>query len=161
MHRNCRSEPSSMDLEERAEKAEIAGDFQAALGLWREVAAKEHDAAFFCRYGRVAQRLGKWEEAESAFAEALRLEPNLSEAMESLGDLWITRSDKDRVESLATARDWFVKALTRDRNARALTFLGNAYNELSDLDKARAAFEEAIQIDSNYEEALYNLALLE
>lgn len=150
-----------MDLEEQAEKAEEAGDLQAAFGLWKEAAVKDQDAVSFCRYGRVAAELGRWNEAESAFSEALRLEPNLSSAMESMGDLWATRTDKESVESLTVAKEWFIKALNRKCSARVLTFLGSTCRALGELDEARTAFEKAIRINSDYEEALYNLALLE
>jgi len=150
-----------MDMEDRAEQAEEAGDLPTALELWRELAIAERDAVFFCRYGRVAQELEKWEEAESAFAQALRLEPSLPLAMEGIGDLWATRTDKSDGESFAAAKEWFLKALEHERGARVLTFLGNTYVALDDPSAARRAFEEAIQLDADYEEALYNLALLD
>lgn len=150
-----------MDLEEQAEKAEEAGNLEVALRLWREAAAIQQTAVSFCRYGQVAVKLDEWDEAEGAFSKALRLEPNLSLAMESMGDLWATRTDKDPIECLTTAKDWFLRALGRERSARVLTFLGSTYVALETLEEARNAFEEAIKIDSNYEEALYNLAILE
>lgn len=148
-------------LEERAEKAEEVGDLQAALGLWKQAAEKDQDAISFCRYGRVAEELGKWNEAENAFSTALRLEPSLSLALESMGDLWATRTDKESVESLTVAKEWFLKALHLKRSARVLTFLGSTYRALGHFDEARTAFEEAATIDPNYEEALYNLGVLQ
>lgn len=150
-----------MDMEARAEQAEEAGDLQAALELWRELAIRDRDAVFFCHYGRVAQELGMWEEAENAFAQALRLDGGLYLAMESMGDLWATRTDKSDAESFGKAKEWFLAALEHERRARVLTFLGNIYVALDDLDAARHAFQEAIQLDRDYEEALYRLAVLD
>jgi len=150
-----------MDLEEQAERAEERGDLQASLGLWKEAAEKDQDAVSYCRYGLVAEELGRWDEAFRAFSEALRLEPNLSLAMESMGDLWATRTDTESLESLTKAREWFLKALKYERTARVLTFLGSTHRALGELEKAQTAFEEAVTVNPDYEEALYNLGVLE
>jgi tetratricopeptide (TPR) repeat protein len=148
-------------LENRAEQAEEQGDLLAALGLWKELAERDKDPVFFCRYGRVAQALERWNEAESAFAEALRLDTNFVLAMVNMGDLWARRKDHENSKSFKTARDWFLKALKCERNAVTLIFLGATYVALDDTAAARNAFEEAIQIEPCNEEALYNLAVLE
>lgn len=148
-------------LEQRAEEAEEAEDLQTALGLWKELAVKNPDPAFFCRYGRVAQKLGRWEEAERAFAQALHLDPNSSLIMENMGSLWANRSDTDETDSLGNAKQWFLRALEHERNARLLTQLAGTYVALAEYTAARDAFEEAIRIDPDYEEALYNLAVLD
>jgi len=148
-------------LEDKAEKAEEIGDLALALQLWNELAQRDLDPVFFTRCGRVAQKLKRWDEAESAFAQALRLDPSFTLAMEGMGDLWATRTDKREAESFEVAKDWFLKALHRERNARTLTFLGAAYRALGDNTAAREAFTEAVQRDANNAEALYNLAITE
>jgi tetratricopeptide (TPR) repeat protein len=67
-----------MDPEDRAEKAEENGDLETARTLWKEIAARNQDATSFVSYGRLATKIGKWDEAEGAFAEALRLDPSFS-----------------------------------------------------------------------------------
>jgi Tfp pilus assembly protein PilF len=157
-----RSEVLAMDsLEERAEKAEEAEDLQMALALWEELATKNQDPAFFVRYGRVAEKLKRWEEAENAFTKALRLNPTSSLIMENIGSLWANRTDKDESDSFQTAKDWFLQALKHERHARLLTQLGATYLALDDNAAARDTFDEAIKIDPDYEEALYNLAVLD
>ncbi len=146
--------------EERAEKAEESGDLEAALTYWREATKNEQNAVFFCRYGRVAEQLAIWNEAEAAFSTALRLDPTLLEALECMGDLWATRTDKETIPSLLEAKQWFLKALKVSHTPRVLTFLGSTHRALEEVDEARAAFEEAIKVDPDYEEALYNLAAL-
>jgi tetratricopeptide (TPR) repeat protein len=148
-------------LENRAEEAEEQGDLLVALGLWKELAERDKDPVFFCRYGRVAQTLERWDEAESAFAEALRLDTSFVLAMESMGGLWARRTDHEDSKSFETAKDWFLKALKCERKAYTLIFLGATYVALDDTEAARNAFEEAIQIEPCNEEALYNLAKLE
>ena len=148
-------------LENRAEEAEEAQDLQTALELWRELAARNQEVSFFVRYGSVAEKLERWEEAESAFTQALRLDPTSSLIMENLGSLWAYRTDKGEADSFQTAKEWFLQALGHERNARLLTHLGATYLALDDNVAARGAFEEAIRIDPHYEVALYNLAVLD
>lgn len=147
-----------MDLERRAEAAEEVGDLETALQLWRELVRKDRDPVSLCRYGRVAQKLEKWDEAEDAFGRALRVDSKSRPALECMGSLWADRTDKNDAESLAIAKDWFLKALDLDRQARTLTLLGSVYAALGETENAQQAYEEATRIDPNYEEALYNLA---
>jgi tetratricopeptide (TPR) repeat protein len=156
-------------LQKRAVDAEEAGDLPLALELWRERSKSDEDGIFYLKYGRVAQKLEMWEKAEEAFTHALHLQPHSSLAnfVDSpivkilLGGLWLKRIDKDRIKSLWTAKDWFLNALQIKRDAPTLTFLGAAYTRLDEIPAAKKAFEEAIEIDPNYAEALYNLAVLE
>ena len=91
-------------LQQRAQEAEDAGDLPLALELWKELAEKHSETLFFLCYGKVAEKLAKWEEAENAFTQALRLQPNSSIAQlvgsplvnASMGTLWSNRTDKDR-----------------------------------------------------------------
>lgn len=149
-----------MRLEDEAEKAEEEGDLETASVLWKEIAARNMDATSFFSYGRLAHKLEKWDEAESAFTQALYLDPSFSLAMEGMGILWSERTDKDETQSFQVARGWYLKAIKLERNARALTLLGCSCLALADSTAAQHAFEEAIQIDPQYEEAFYNLAAL-
>jgi Tfp pilus assembly protein PilF len=149
-------------LQKRAEDAEQAQDFATALGLWRTLAAKySSDESFLVRYGSVARKLGEWGESEKAFTQALRLSPDSSLIMENLGILWAEREDKDQTESFRIAKQWFSSALSRERHARLLTELGATEIALNNVAAGRVAFEEAVALDADYEEALYNLAILE
>lgn len=141
--------------------AEEAEDLETALDLWEQLAFDNQAPAFFVRYGRVAEKLQRWQEAESAFAKALRIDPTSSLIMENMGSLWANRTDKSEAESFQTAKEWFLQALKHERHARLLTQLGATYLALEDSVAARATFEEAVRIDPSYEEALYNLALLD
>jgi Tfp pilus assembly protein PilF len=80
--------------------------------------------------------------------------------MENIGTLWLHRLDKNETDSLECAEKWFLRALKHERQARTLTLLGATYVALDEDAQAEDAFEEAIRIDPDYEEALYNLAKL-
>ena len=148
-------------LEKQAEEAEEAGDLRSAFEAWKKLAVKNQDPAFFLRYGRVAKKLELWEEAEGAFKQAFRLAPTSSLIMENMGSLWASRTDKGEAESFESAKEWFLQALKHECHARLLTQLGSTHLALDDAMAARGAFEEAIRIDPDYEEALYNLAVLD
>ena len=149
-------------IEKRAEEAERAEDLETAYELWKQLAAVNNDdESLLVRYGRVAEKLGKWEEAERAFTKAFRLAPTASWILENIGGLWAHRTDKNEHESFETAKRWFLEALKSERSARLLTQLGATHVALNDNPAARMAFEEALQVDPNYEEALYNLGVLE
>jgi tetratricopeptide (TPR) repeat protein len=106
-------------------------------------------------------QLERWEESENALNQALRLHPKSFLVEVIMGMLWFNRTDKDRIESLQIAKDRFLSAIQIKRDAPALTLLGSAYAQLDDTTAAREAFEEAIEIYPNYDEALYNLAVIE
>lgn len=150
-----------MDFKEhQAEQAETTGSFELAHLLWMELAEGTRNPVFYCRAGRVAQRLKRWDAAEDAFLTAEKLDSIAPEAFECLGSLAINRTDRQGKETLYEAINWFQKALLYERNARLLTFLGSAYAALEDIRNATDALEEAISLDSRYEEAFYNLALV-
>ena len=155
------------ELQKRAEEAEEAGDLPAALELYKERSRGHNPALFLLKYGSVALELGKWDEAEAAFADAIRLCPETADATfrfltkSLMGSLWLDRKDKDRKASAIIAKEWYLKSLDDMRCAPSLSLLGAACAKLRDADGARAAFEEAIALDPEYEEAYYNLAVIE
>jgi tetratricopeptide (TPR) repeat protein len=155
------------DLQRRADEAEEAGNLELALELWKERSHGDDAAIFLLKYGRLAFKMGRWEEAESAFSDAIRLcPPRANSLFRSLsrtlmGTLWLKRTDMDHTGSLTTAKEWFIESLAVERKAPTLSLLGAACARLDDTDGARAAFEEAIALDPEYEEAFFNLALIE
>ena len=148
------------DLQKRAVEADDLGDLPAAFELWKECAKSDVDGISSLKYGRVALELEKWEESEEAFHQALHFLPEFYLVKALMGMLWVKRTDKDETESLQTAKEWFLKALENKKIAPTLTLLGAAYAHLDDFVAAKEAFEEAINLDPNYEEALCNLALI-
>lgn len=147
-------------LQERAESAEEAGDFESAFGLWSRLGSETRDEAAFCRAGRAAQKLEKWAAAENAFKKAFALDPASADAMECLGSLFLNRTDGGSGANLLRAKEWLLGALRIRRTATLLTFLGNTYVKLEELSAAKEAFSDAALLDPAYEEAYFNLALL-
>src|SRR5690348_6459652 len=144
-------------LQEHAQSAEDTGDFELAYSIWYELASKERDPVLFCRTGAAAEKTNKWHEAETAFRKALAIDPMFEQAMESLGSLFLTRTDGDPDRDLLEAKEWFERALRITRGPRVLTFLGSTYAALKDDKAAREALNEAVRLDPTYEEAYFNL----
>jgi len=92
--------------------------------------------------------------------EASRLKPRASIVMVFLGRFWDHRTDRDETQSLQAAKQWYLKSLERKRVAPFLTLLGAVCSRRNEILEAKAAFEEAIVVDRNYDEAMYNLAVL-
>jgi tetratricopeptide (TPR) repeat protein len=149
------------DLQKRAVEADDLGDLPAAFELWKECAKSDIDGTSSLKYGRVALELEKWEESEEAFHQALHFLPEFYLVKALMGGLWLKRTDKDETESLQTAKEWFLKALENKKMAPTLTLLGAVCARLDDAAAAKEAFEEAIQLDPNNDEAMYNLAAIE
>src|SRR5688572_7641358 len=148
-------------IEELAQQAEDSAEFEKALELWRQLASVTSDPVILCRLGSVASQLKKWQEAEEAFNRALKLDPSLALAMECLADLFRSRDDAEQAVSLSVAREWLLRAVKIDKTARALTVLGATCAAMGDRDAAIDALSEAIQVNVSYEEAYFNIALLE
>ena len=142
-----------MSLEEKAEQAERGGDLARAFLLWSELATQRRDPDYFCRAGRLAERLENWSEAEAAYLQALKFDPASAVAMECLGALFLARNDGDSEEELQKARNWLLRAASISSNARLLTLLGATYQALGNSEAAKEAFEKALKLDPCYEEA--------
>jgi Flp pilus assembly protein TadD len=79
--------------------------------------------------------------------------------MECMGSLFLDRDGG--MEDLPIARQWLHRALQIKKTARAFTLLGAACKATGDRDAARDAFRNALEVDESYEEAHFNIALLE
>jgi tetratricopeptide (TPR) repeat protein len=128
--------------------------------------------------GRVAQALGRWEDAERAFLDAIRVASKLkaiprtpesqddlidktsSIAKMLLGSLFLERTDCDSSANARKAKEWLEEAVARTPNQASLSFLGDAYQRLGEREAAKTAFRKVIEIDETYVEAYINLGLL-
>jgi tetratricopeptide (TPR) repeat protein len=138
--------------------AEEEGNLDLALSMWKELAESRNSEYCFLRYARVARELEKWQEAEDAYSRAIAPESALT--FIAMGILWTHRTDRDERESYEAAKECFLRAIAIEKGAIAFTLLGAVYVELEDVTSAQEAFEEALRLDSGYEEAMYNLAEL-
>jgi len=144
-----------------ARRAEKAGDYEAAFQAWRKLASETKRSIFYCQMGRVARELGRWVDAETAFLGALMVDSRLAVAMGALGSLYLSRTDGDRADNAKMAKTWLLQALGIDRTAPALSLLGTAHYRLGEKDAAKEAYHAAIELDGSYEEAYFNLGVLE
>src|ERR1039458_1818617 len=99
-------------LQEAAETAERSGDLETALDVWRTLSSIDANRPdYFCKLGHVAERLGRWADAEQAFLDAIKVasklkaiprtpespelvDKTLSLAMGLLGSLFLARTDR-------------------------------------------------------------------
>ena len=148
-------------LQETAMAAERSGNLEAASDAWRalsSIAASRPD--YLCKLGRVAERLGRWADAEQAFLEAIRVDECFSLAMALLGSLFLKRTDGDRSANAEKAKAWLEQAVAIAPNQMSLSFLGSAHARLGEKEAAKAAFRKVIEVDDTYVEAYLNLGLL-
>jgi tetratricopeptide (TPR) repeat protein len=145
-------------LHEQAEVAEAIGQLQNAVELWEKLCHTDPDPATLCKLGRLRQKLGQWQPAEEAFLAALAIDRNFTLAMLYLGILNDHREDVGQEAATGQAKIWLEKAVALEPSAMAYTLLGAAFCDLDDEPSARNAFERAIELDDEYEEAYYNLA---
>jgi len=148
-------------LREQAIAADESGDSPLAFELWGKLAENDTDGLPSLKYGALAVELKRWEIAEDALMAALRLRPRASIVKVFLGRLWAERRDRERIQALQTAKRWYLGSVERKKSAPIISLLGAVHVRLKEIPEAKAAFEEAIGIDPNYHEAMYNLAVLE
>src|SRR5207249_223523 len=112
------------------------------------------DPIFLCQIGRLALKIDAWLDAEQAFLSAIDLAPNLHIPYKWLGILY------EQTEEFEKAQGFFNKCLEIKQSASVFTLLGSVQQKLGMIEGARKSFEKALEIDPNYEEAMYNLALI-
>jgi tetratricopeptide (TPR) repeat protein len=147
-------------LLETAQAAERSRNYVAAFDAWQHLASMTSRPDYLCKVGRVAQKLGRWAEAEQAFFEVLRVDKTVPIAMIGLGSLFLRRTDGDPSTNARTAKAWLKKAITATPSPISLSLLGDAHDRLGEKEAAKGAFRKAIELDETYVEAYFNLGLL-
>jgi arylsulfatase A-like enzyme/Flp pilus assembly protein TadD len=134
-----------------------ANDFARGEELLAKV--RQQDAEIYVvpyMLGEAALRQGKSEEATAQLQEALKLAPDLDEAMTALARALYQQGDA------AGARRWLDQALHRNpQNFRAWYELGWLESKVGDKRAAENAYQKALAIQPNFAFAQRDLGLLQ
>jgi len=106
----------------------------------------------YCNLGIVYNKLNMHKEAAAALREALQINPNYSEALLNLGIAYALGKE------YRAAAKVLEKAVRMDMDAKAYYYLGICYAALKMHGKAIDAFQEAVNLDSEFIEAYIGLA---
>ncbi|MFQ6033138.1 MAG: tetratricopeptide repeat protein, partial [Candidatus Zixiibacteriota bacterium] len=110
------------------------------------------------RKGEDCLKKGKEPEAFKHLKRALELDPNIAQAHNKLGEIYMNR---DTPGNRALAKEQFQKALLIDRDNPLYNFnLGLLYKEQGFNNLAEKQFKDVVEIDPNHAEAYYNLGLI-
>ena len=119
-----------------------AGDLQGAVTALEQARAASRDAATLHELGLAYRDLGRPADAVSALEEAIRLDPDLPEIRNSLGNLLLESGDPGKAEQALR------EAIRSQPDfAAAHADLGNALAAKGDLAEAERQYHLAIQLD--------------
>lgn len=141
------------ELKVEAERLEQLDILSGAKECWRVLLTRDNDPIYLCHIGRLSMKLNEWTESEQAFLSAVALLPNLDIPYKWLGILYEKQGEYRK------AQHYLNKCLEIKQSATVFTILGTVQNHLGMTRSARKSFNKALEIDSYYEEAYYNLAL--
>jgi tetratricopeptide (TPR) repeat protein len=100
-----------------------------------------------------------WENATAALNRAVSLDPRYAEALFNLGEVYLTLALKNKNQNLVEkAAESFKKSIEMDSEyANPYFSLGKIYRQTDNLDGAIYCWEKAVEIQPNFEQALYYL----
>jgi tetratricopeptide (TPR) repeat protein len=106
----------------------------------------------YYRSGRIYQQFRLNDRAEEEFSKSVRMNPQNTGALYSLGTIYAGRGDYEEAE------ETFQTLLGIDPNSPVVhKDLGNLYVQTQEYDKAKAEFRAALRLDPGNIEARYNL----
>jgi tetratricopeptide (TPR) repeat protein len=130
--------------------ATAAGAMSLGVVLWLlasvNVAGEQpNHAVWYFQRGAASARVGRTDQAEEAYRQALRLDPNYAEARGNLGILLAQRGALDEgTEQLAEA------VRLKPNDARKRCNYGKALNKNGRIEEAVRQFNEAVRLDPHY-----------
>ncbi|MEO6391377.1 MAG: tetratricopeptide repeat protein [Pyrinomonadaceae bacterium] len=136
-----------------AESLEDEGRLTEALAAWEVAMASDTSSYSLSRYALAALELGMVEKAVSALTAACERSTTSSSSHSMLGSIYLDLGEPE------LAREWEERAIEVDPTPIAYTLLGVALAELGQKQPARWSYQQALALDPDYEEALYNLAV--
>ncbi len=148
---SARPADSTTNLLRLAGDIEARGSVETAVPLYeRAAAASPADAVAHTRLGDAYARLGRYQEAESAYRAGLAREPEYGPALLGLGGV-LVRSGKreDGLAMLAKAAPLVNQATAYDRLGVAHMALGQPREALASFEQAHAMAPKDIDITTN------------
>ncbi|MCI0471731.1 MAG: tetratricopeptide repeat protein [Candidatus Aminicenantes bacterium] len=125
--------------------------FKAIEAFKTAVSIDSGHAEAFCHLGATYNRLGMFKEAAQSLREALRINPDYTEALLQIGIAYI--SDKEYRASAKVLQ----RAAELDPNTKAYYYLGIAYLASRMYDEALDAFQDSVNQDPDFPEAYIGL----
>lgn len=116
-------------------QADPIGDLQTQLQ------AHPDQALLYYNLGNLYQQQTAWKDAETAYRQALKLQPTLRPALHNLALLYLQQAQPAQAKALLepALQQWRVDASLH-------RLLGHAYQALDDPDRARSAFQNALAL---------------
>jgi Flp pilus assembly protein TadD len=153
--KNREAEGGADDLNNQAARLLAGGDVQKAVELFKQaVALNPDDETFHFNLGIALARLGDVTNAEHEYKEALRLLPDYPEAHHNYGNLLF------RAGRMTEAEEHLAEAVNQLPESPAFNnSLGVLQVRLKKTNEALLSFQKAVECDSNFAEAHFNLAL--
>ncbi len=141
-------------LKKCLEAEEDKRTFKAIEYLQLALAIDSMDAFLWVRLGYFQKEVELFDAALDSFKRAIELDANQPLAYTGMGAVAADTGDYE------TAEECFQKSIDLKPLACRYVFLGDVQHRLNKIEKAECSFLEALRIDPEYEEAMYNLAHL-
>jgi len=145
--------PDVSQLIQSSQEALLARNYSKALQLTDEaLALNPHSPDAHFMRGRVYFELQQWDHAESAYQTVIDLEPDYPGVHHNLGNIYFGQ------RQFRKALREFLDASRIHPTAMSWHAAGAAYQALTQIDSAEAAFRESIELDSLYGPVYTSLA---
>ena len=132
------------------------GQFQQVLDDTKELSANKSSAEISTLRGSASLALGKVTEAKGLFEQALKENPNFSDALIGLAKYSLSE------KNIEAAMDFSEQAVTRNpENADAWLFKGDLLRAQGKNDPALAAYDQVVKLKPNSASAYLNKAFIE
>ncbi len=145
----------AIELIRSAQAALDSGNLDQAIKDFNESLAKGKSLDAYFGLGNAYTRLNNFAEAEKAYQEALKINPNHTATLSNLG---VAYYQQGRLEE---AMSTFEKALKiSPTDAETYYLLGAAQLQLGNMDEAEKSLLKALEINASLPEARFGLAML-
>ncbi len=139
-----------------------AGNFQGALGKYSEALKTSKNYRVYYQMGVTYKKLYKLNEAEAAFKECVKQNPDFAEGYNGLGGVYFSSNqflqaieNYEKFEKMSNNKSH--KNMAKDNIAKAYTSLGHESKTNGNYEKAAEYFRKAVEV-SKFDKAYISLA---